>query len=169
MLDHLRRIAKKMDLKVEDGEAQDEKGTKIPVLIIQHGEFKLVAIDHKSYTVITIPIDIPQEDAEILAKEPPEIQQSLFSIVKREMSEGRSGYFMFFDETKEPPRLKGIRIEQRVIVPDEQPQTIQRVTDGIQEIVTVTMRVMLVLGQAFQDVKAAAQTSASTYHPGMYA
>jgi len=169
MPDHLRRIAKKMDLKVEDGEAQDEKDTKIPVLIIQHGEFKLVAIDHKNYTVITIPIDIPQEDAELLAKEPPELQQSLFPIAKRGMSEGRSGYFMFFDETKKPPRLKGIRIEQRVIIPDEQPQTAQRVTDGIQEIVTVTMRVMLVLGQAFQDVKAAAQTSASTYHPGMYA
>ncbi len=85
------------------------------------------------------------------------------------MAEGRSGFLLQLDETKKPPEVRRISLEQKIVIQNERPETVQRVADGIQELVVTAIRCQLVLGQAFQDVRTAAQTSASTYHAGMYA
>ena len=168
MFERLSKIARKLDLKPEPGEAVDDKGRKIPILVLTHGTHKIIAIEHPAYTYLVYSLDVLPADAALLAQQPPEIQQTLFSIVKREMAEGRSGYFIQFDESKDPPELQQIRIEQKLVIRDEQPWTVQRVADGVQELVVAGIRCILVLGQAFADVKTAAQTSARVFHPGMY-
>ncbi len=169
VFEHLKRIAKRLDLKPQVAEGVDDKGNKVPLLILEHGTHKLLAIESEGYTLVFYSLEVKREDGALLAREPPEIQQTLFSIVKRELAEGRSGYRLVFDETRKPPELREIRVEQKIILRDEQPATIQRVADGVQELVVVAIRCILVLGQAFQDVRAAAQTSATAYHAGMYA
>ncbi|HLQ41963.1 MAG TPA: hypothetical protein VK189_03820 [Thermoplasmata archaeon] len=169
MFENLKRIAKKLELKPERAEAEDEKGKKIPILALHHGTHNLFAIEQAGYTLIVYPMDVDPKDAALLAKEPPEIQQTLFAILKREMAEGRSGFLLQLDETKKPPEVRRISLEQKIVIQNERPETVQRVADGIQELVVTAIRCQLVLGQAFQDVRTAAQTSASTYHAGMYA
>lgn len=170
VLQRVRRASEILGHKVQEDVAKDAKGNALKVLVIHHGTHRIVAFDAKKYAVLMYPMDIAPEDAALLAKQPEETQTRLLTILKREMLEGRSGFGLIFDEKKKPPELRQIRVEQRVLVEDGRPETVQRFADAIQEIVVVAVRCQIVLGQAFSEVRAVEkfQTSASDYHEGMY-
>ncbi len=165
----LKEIAGKLELATEELKAQDKDGKEIVLLLIKHGPHGVLAFQKKGFTELAYIMDLPPEDSKRLAELPPEAQQELLAIMKREMMEGRSGFEMAFDETKMPPQLRRISIVQRVIIEDRRPETVQRVADGIQELVVVGSRCNAVLGQVFQNIRTTGETTAKTYHPGMYA
>jgi len=169
MFEHLRRIAKKLDVEVQPGTAENAKGEKFEITLLKHGAHVIAALERKQYTTLLYPIDFSPQESDLLASQPEEIQTRLIGILRREMLEGRSGFNMLFDETKKPPRLRRITIEQKLVIQDEGPETTQRVADAIQELVVVGMRCGDALGLAYQDLRSARQGSADTYHAGMYA
>ncbi len=98
-----------------------------------------------------------------LAEKDENTQQLLLGILRREMLEGRSGFVFRFTED-EPPKLKTVGVEQKLIVEDETPETTQRLADGIQELVVVGIRCQQVLGQAFS----ASRASSTPTHDVMF-
>jgi hypothetical protein len=116
-------------------------------------------------------MDIRSEDTVLLEKEPDEIVNQLFSILKREMLEGRTAYGLATTEPQNPKKwkaVKQIRVSQKLIVQGTDSYTLQRVCDAIQEVVVVAVRCQLVLGEALRTVGTVAKISAATYHPDMY-
>ncbi len=165
-MERVKTAAERLGNKVEKAKAKEDDGTEEDVLIIHHGKHPLLVLDREEYVVLLVVFDISPKDAELLAKQPEYVQRQLFTILKLEMMEGRSGYVLDFTEDK-PPKLRQIRISQKVIVRDLKPETMQRLADGIQELVVVGARSREVLGRAFTDVRAS-QTTESTYYEGMY-
>jgi len=171
MSEKLQQVLETLGYKVSKGSAQDDKGRAIPLLTFKHGVHQLVAFEEDNGVQIAYPMDIRPEDTALLEKQPDEIMGQLFSILKREVLEGRTAYVMATTETENPKKwkaLKQIRVSQKVIVADTEPHTLQRVADGIQEIVVVAVRCQLVMGEALRSVATATKISTTTYHDAMY-
>ena len=168
MLEQLRRAASALDVPVEDAEGEVEPGKTAKVLVLKHGKHNLTGIDKKRYVFLLYPMDIGSEDGALLARQPPDLLERLYLIVKPEMAEGRTAYALIFGE-KEPKVLQQIRVEQKIVVADNRPETVQRLADGIQEVVVAAVRCQLVLGQALRDVRASTAQTTDTYYKGMYA
>lgn len=148
VLKQLKDVLQALDSKVDESEVTDDKGQKFPSLTFTHGTHTLIAMERPNYVTIIYPMNIKPEDADLVAKQPEETQELLFSILKREMAEGRSGYSLSLEG--EPKKIRQIRIEQRIVV--------------------AAIRCQLVLGQAFRDLRSVMSSagSASTPHPFMY-
>ncbi len=166
MLGKVKTAAERLGSQVEEGKVTQADGKEEDILILEPERTPVVVLDRGEYVILLVVLDIPPEDGERLAKQPEDLQRRLFTILKMEMMEGRSGYVLDFTED-EPKRLRQIRISQKVIVRDQRPETLQRLADGLQELVVVAARSREVLSQAFTDVRAT-QTTETTFHQGMY-
>lgn len=166
-LERLRTIATKLDMAVRDYPLQDDQGRQVPSLLLKHGSHDLLAIDNGEYVLIMYPIKLKPEHTAALARQSAEIRSRLFAILRREMMEGRSGYRLEYEDPPANTRLLGISVEQKVVIADTDPVTMQRVADGVQELVLIGIRGGSVLAKTFA-VQAAAAPS-SDYHPNMYA
>ncbi len=160
MLEEIHRTAVLLGNRVDKREARDPDENPIDILVIHHGTHSLIAIDSGTYVTLTYQIDIPEKDAQLLSETHEDIQRRLVAILKREMLEGRSGYRFEWSED-DPPLLRRIRIDQKLLIVKNDPQSAQRLADGIQELVVVGIRSIEVLGQAFSDVRFAASTSSA--------
>jgi hypothetical protein len=168
LLERLREILEAIGYQVEEGSAQDDKGRTIEILGLAHGPHRVIGLDQGKIVELIYPMDVRAEQAALLAKWPDELLDRLLALLKREMLEGRSGYTIAFGP-ENPKALRQIRVSQRLILHDANPQTLQRVADAIQEIVVVSVRCQLILGEAIRSAETAARTADSTFHPGMYA
>lgn len=167
LLDHVKKGCATLGLKTQDAEAQ-VNDRKLKALVITHGGTTLVALQFPGFIQLVCPIDIEGGDAALLAKQPEEIQNRLFAILKREMLQGRCGFALHFDEAKKPPHLTRITIEQKIIMGSTNPSSVQRLADGIQELVVVAFRSGQVLGEAFRNVRDMAKGTTSDFHEMMY-
>lgn len=166
-MERVEKIARALSIKTERGSVTNDKGEKIEVVILHHGNHRLLAWMENEHCLLTYPMELAQGDSKLLAEQPMEIQQRLFTIIRREMLEGRSGYMMNFDDSK-PPRLVQIRVEQKLVLDPEGIPSKQRLLDAVQELVVTAMRSQIVLGQAFSDVRDSNSSSDSDFHEGMY-
>jgi len=83
LLDDFRRVLESIGYRADRSEAQDETGRKIPLLGFKHGVHQLYAFDDKGGVQVVYPMDIAPEDTTLLEKEPDEVVNELFSILKR--------------------------------------------------------------------------------------
>ncbi len=158
-LEILQRLAERLGNQVETRTAPGAEGGEFEYRVIHHGGHEVAAVDQGAYVTLAYVLNIDEDDAAALAEKDENTQQLLFSILSREMLEGRSGYIFRFTED-EPPRLQAVGAEQKLIVDDETPETTQRLADGIQELVVVGIRCQQVLGQAFSASRASSTPTA---------
>ena len=142
-----------------------ENGKKVDCVVLRHGPYPVVAFDRGSFVQLAVIIEIPEKDSELLAKQPTDITDRLFTVLKAAMLQGRTGFNWKVDGKK----LKQIMIEQRIIVAPDRQESIQRLLDGIQELVVIGVRVSMILGEAFSGPRDTGKTSAPPPPDGMYA
>lgn len=151
LLERVKEAAVLLGNKVEEGEAVDEQGNKLGVVAIYHGVHRVVVLDKKDYALFDYIMDFESEDASLLARQPQETQDRLFQILKLEMLRNRCGFYLKFDEKTDPKELKRIGVQQKVMVKDLEPHTLQRIADAVQELVVVAVRCQLLLGQVLRE------------------
>lgn len=157
-------IAQKLAIKAEKGVAKED-GRRIDFVLLHHGPHPVFAFDRGTYVQLAVIMDLDPKDSNLLAKQPKGIRDRLFTLLKVAMLQGRTGYNMALDGEK----LKRIILEQRVVVAPNRQESIQRLLDGMQELVVLGVRCRMILGEAFSSVRETSTTSASPPPDGMYA
>lgn len=151
ILQRVKEAANLLGNKVEEGETADSTGKKMEYLAVYHGKHRVIVLNGKTHVLFDYVMDISPEDSQLLAKQPQETLDTLMQILVREMLVGRSGFYINFSQEEDSKLLRRIGVQQKIMVEDEEPRTIQRIADAIQELVVIAMRCQTILGKALQE------------------
>ncbi len=167
MLGEVTKAAKRLDVPTQIASMQEASGAPPePVLLLRHGTHTLLCRDRVTHVLLFYPINVTEKDGQKIAALAEEELSDLFQIIRREMLSGRTGFSISFDETKDTKVLQQVRLEQRIIVDDADPTSVQRLSDGIQELVVTAQRVVEILNQAFSKKPGGGATaSTEEYKP----
>lgn len=164
-LERVRSWAKDLDSPAETTELAGPDEGSVPGLRIHHGNLFLWAVDRGRYVDLVFPYYLPEDDAARLATmEAGALNQLLFEL--RMVLLGGRGGFAF--RTDAEARFVGFDITQRFVPADLEDIALQRLADGIQELVTSGLRGAEVLGVSLHREKAQRAQPTSRPHPGMY-
>lgn len=164
-LDRVRTWAQALDARVETAELTAADGASLTALQIHHGELFVWAIDRGGYVDLVFPYYVPEDDAARLAAMADGALGELLFDLRMVLLEGRCGYAFRRDGED---RFAGFDLTQRFMPAPQEELALQRLADGIQELVTVGLRGAEVLGVSLQDEEARRAGPESQPHPGMY-
>lgn len=164
-LDRVRAWAETLDVRVETTELAGADGASLTALQIYHGELFVWAIDRGGYVDLVFPYYVPEDDAARLAAMADGALDELLFDLRLVLLEGRCGYAFRRDGED---RFAGFDLTQRFVPAPQEELALQRLADGIQELVTVGLRGAEVLGVSLQRDAEEGAGPTSRPHPGMY-
>lgn len=155
MFDKVRDVARLLELEVEEGARKDATGKETPLLAIKHGSHRVIVIPGTTTVTLLVAHALPAEAAEKLARLPEKTYAEFLHRLRRELLEGRSGYSIDYDKTKEPHRLRRLTLTQKIYLGPIDSVTVQRFGDAIQELVVLAVRANTLVGRTLASVRAA--------------
>ena len=158
----MQEAARIFEWKVDVAEGEDDQGHKVPVLILHHGQHRILAYQKGELIHLDYPIELTPHHTKALAEKDKKIQNDFYRILHRELQDGRSGYFFNIEFKDKIPHLNKIIIQQRLVVQKLEPYTLQRIGDAVQELVIIGMRCGSFLGHTFQEPSLGRKASSSS-------
>lgn len=130
------------------------EGTEVPLLELQHGPYLLWVVPGGRYVRVAFPIQLSDEEGRALRESG--LQDEVVNSLSELLLEGRAGFRLDYQEAGDEERfLRQITLSQRVLVEEDDPGSLQRFLDAIQELVNVGMLCGRGLGRAFETFEAA--------------
>ncbi|MBI5000557.1 MAG: hypothetical protein HZB92_03385 [Euryarchaeota archaeon] len=154
MLDELKIALESIGEKAEVIKVLDQQKREKEILVIRHGNFSILLNPvNKTYVNLIVRIQIKPEDGAKLASQSKEFHDEFGFILQREMLVGKIAYNLVVDESKKPSELREIQLMRNVIVETIDNVTKQQLSDSIQELVNVGLRIGSILGTTFSSIK----------------
>lgn len=127
--------------------AELSDGTIIPIVTINHGNISVLVRSEYEIIVVFINAEVPYDIKNQLEKLDREKQEIILESLKQQLlSNGRTGYYLEPISTSVISELSGFTIEQRIRISSKDPSSFNRLMDAIQEVITVTIRALLLFG-----------------------
>ncbi len=145
------KYCKKLGRKYQYVEAESNNET-ITLLAVSHGSRPVFVRQEKDSIIIFIQIDIPDEMKTIFQKLNPELGEKILISLKHELlSQERTGFSLLPQGINKLSELEGFTVQQQIVISEKDPSSINRFADAIQEVVTVTVRALLILNLLPKD------------------
>jgi hypothetical protein len=139
--------SRKMGKDVRRVEAILPDGNKIPILTISHGKKSVFIRAENKIIVIFVNAEHPENIRDKLEKLDKNKQEIILDSLKQQLlSHGRTGYYLDPLNAQIISELKGFTIEQRISISNKDPSSFNRLMDAFQEVMTVTIRALLIFG-----------------------
>lgn len=164
-LERLTRAARALGFGAEAATGTSD-GDPQPAVVVQHGGHRLVAMDEGGHLLLTYVLEIPDEDAARLANLNSEDMGALLAVLRRELLGGRTGMEVFLQDEDDPTTFDAVHFHQMLMLPDLEPDRVQRLADGVQELIGLAVRGTDLLSAVLQAVDGTTPTS--DHHEGMY-
>jgi hypothetical protein len=122
-------------------------GKKMPALVVNHAGFKILIFDHKPCVLLTGDVLIPKEmRAQLASAKIEDKQKGAFLLRMELMSGARTGWYFVPPTASSLDQIERFGSAQLIRISDYDPQSFTRFVDGIQEVSTVAVRALNVLG-----------------------
>jgi hypothetical protein len=130
---------------LNEGTASADNGKVYQVLAFKWGIYPIMIIDMGSYVAVKLQTEVPKEAREKLAKLPDEVrEQYRIAFFQELMSNHRTGTMAKPQNLNDIKELESLDVLQNIHLTDG-PLSCNRLVDGIQEIVSVTVRAINVI------------------------
>lgn len=122
-------------------------GTKVPLLVIAHGAFKVIAREQGTCLIVSAPVQVTSEVRKKLSGLPPEDKPRVLITLRGELaSNSRTGYAYHPPNLTTIDQLEGFVAEQLLKISKDNIGSFNRLCDAIQEVVTVATKGIAILG-----------------------
>jgi hypothetical protein len=122
-------------------------GTKVPLLLVTHGAFKVVVREQGSCVVVFTQPRIPDAVRKKLASLPPEEKQRVMITLRGELSSNtRLAYGLFPPNLTSLDQLEAFSVERLLKIAEDDIGCFNGFCDAIQEVVTITVKAATLFG-----------------------
>jgi hypothetical protein len=140
-------------------------GTKVPLLVVTHGAFKVAVREQGSCLVVFTQPRIPEAVRSKLTSLSPEDQQRVMITLRGELSSNSNiGYLFLPTKLASLDQLEAFGVERLLKIAEDDIGCFNSFCDAIQEVVTITVKAMTIFGVLVptQTPSTSAVRSAST-------
>lgn len=165
-LQRVRTWCARLQMPVKAVELQVTDGTSEPALEVGHGEHFLWALDRDGWVELVYPFYLPEEDVGRFEDLDEDELEAVLTSLEMLLLEGRSAYELHFDADG---AFTGFSLSQALVPDPDDPGIVQRLADGVQELVVLGMRGAIFLGVPWlEEAGGTAAWPPGGPHPGMY-
>jgi len=170
MLVAAERCAKKLNRNTKWIKTRDSQGEEHDILVIFHGDKTVFARQDGEYIVLFVKVDMTNEWKEKIRTISDETRKMILNqILSMWMMSRNTGFAMHPVPVNDIKDLSFFILEQIMILKESDVSTINRFSDGIQELVSITLHTMIILNTIMPPVQNEPVTSSPSSPDGMYA
>lgn len=121
---------------------------------IQRGRIRIGVADRGSHLHVFCRITVDESEQATLLRLSPSAWSKVSAALEGTIRDGRTFGYLDGGPENHERTLRALVIEQRIVVQDDSPITFQRITDGIQEVTVVSIRVARIIARALREDEA---------------
>ena len=149
----------------------DDAGKVTPAVQFDVVRHTFLAIQRPGQILLVLAYRIPEADVSAIAALDEQARDRLYLAVSRVLLHGRTGHAFKFRQPEDRRYPAGINLQQSLVVNQIDQSLLQRILDGLQEMVIAAASCRLVLGQEVSDARhwSSGPPTGSSAQSGMYA